>query len=336
MKTRQKLDAIIAELRSHAQFDPELWRLVDHATVTLRNVDAESLIQRYRDIVVSLVWLRRPSSDIEPLDNGHYSTFWWLRMLIQTEAELARRNIENVQLPDVPAVDTLIADCVPERDTRFRVWARVSKRGYLLKTLFAGEIWFSPAEGFADAALNTAQRDDELRRHRSRPGQQIKIVGPRGQLVTPMGDVKFTRKSTTYWLSSWSTGPDLRLIDEFGEGGSGVDACIVVWEPSEFDERINAAVERDHPGWLYASFPVQYIDQYEMVRMERLGVSMTKDFSFARQRELRLGLSPTSPSAIPTGGFLVKAGSIEDIAGVYDRNGSLIAGRGPQSLIKLD
>jgi hypothetical protein len=329
MSIQEKLDAVKNELRDLPDFDPEVWRMFDIATLKLRNVPVDVLVQRYRDIVATLLWLRRPSMDNEPITRGHYSTFWWLRMLSQTEAELERREISSIDVPESAIQELLIPECEPESETRFKTWARVSEMQRLLKTLTVGEIWFSPAEGFDDPKLNAAQRDDELRRHHSTPGQTQRIIGPNGRPITPIGDVTFSRQAAAYWLSSWSIGPDLRLIDEFQ-----VDACIVVWKPTEFDERISAAVERDLPGWLYASFPVQYVDQYDMMNTERMPVSMTKEFPFARQRELRLGLSARPPVVMPMGGFLVTTGSIEDIAGVYDRRGIKVEGSGPDRILK--
>jgi hypothetical protein len=329
MTIRQKLDAVKNELHGRPDFDPDMWRMFDLTTLKLRNVPDDKLVQRYRDIAATLLWLRRPSMDHEPIARGHFSTFWWLRMLSQTEAELERRKIANIDVPDGAIQEPLIPECEPELETRFKIWARVSQMQRLLKTLTAGEIWFSPAEGFDDPKLNAAQRDDELRRHHSTPGQTQRIVGPNGRPITPIGDLTYTRQAAAYWLSSWSIGPDLRLIDEFQ-----VDACIVVWKPSEFDERISAAVERDLPGWLYASFPIQYVDQYDMMNAERMPVSMTKEFPFARQRELRLGLSARPPVVMPMGGFVVKTGSIEDIAGVYDRQGIKVEGSGPDRILK--
>ncbi|MGF9562960.1 hypothetical protein AAIH70_05575 [Neorhizobium sp. BT27B] len=327
MTIREKLDVIRNELGGRPEFDPEMWKMLDLTTLKLRNVHGDKLVQRYRDIVTTLLWLRRPSMDNEPISQSHFSTVWWLRMLAQTEAELERRKITDIDVSEGASQERLIPDCEPEMETDFKTWARVSTMDRLLETLTAGEIWFSPAEGFDDPKLNAAQRDDELRRQRSTPGQTLKIVGSKGRSMIPIGDVTYTRQADAYWLSSWSTGPDLRLIDEFQ-----VDACLVVWNPSEFDERINAAVERDLPGWFYASFPIQYVDEYDMVNTERMSVSMTKEFRFARQRELRLGLLASSGAVKPAGGFLVKAGSIEDIASVYDRRGDKVAGSGPDCI----
>lgn len=103
--TLQKLAAIRGELQNHQGHDPDLWRGFDTITRMLRNVPNDQLAQRFRDIVLSFVWLRRPSTDIEPIENGHFSTMWWLRMLVQTEAELERRVLADIDVPDVPTAE---------------------------------------------------------------------------------------------------------------------------------------------------------------------------------------------------------------------------------------
>jgi hypothetical protein len=326
----KRLTILIEERRSDPRFDEELWRFVDKRTLNLRNLDAGTLAERSITISSAMLWLLGSERDREPIEAGYWSSWWWLRCWIQTEAELERRKLNRPTPQDVEAAPPVHPSCIPVRASVARIWSRIGERQHLLSTLREGRIRFGPAADYDKAALNLAQRDDELRRHRIRPSQALIMTTQDGRPITPLGDVRFTTTASPYWISSWSCEFDPRLFDAFGAGNPAIDSYIVVWRPEEFAGRIAAVVQRDMADWLFASMPIQYEDPYALLSGAKYPVSMTKDFSFAYQRELRLGLVLPSPiKSVGDAAIFLTAGSLEDIAGVYDPQGCRVAGTGP-------
>lgn len=329
--SKEKLDKILLDRQLNPQFDAELWRFLERQFKTLRGISDEILRERHRNICESILWLVAEDSDAEPIESGHCSTWWWLRALTQTETEMTRRGLVADNPPEVPESIALVEECRSDRRSHARVWSRVSERRWLLDTLKTGMIRFSPAESYDNASLNAAQRDDELRRHRFSPGEAVRITTASGKIVTPIGDIRYTRQTTPYWISSWTLGVDLRLIPVFGEGRPEVDSVLVLWKPEEFGARIDQNVTKTLPGWRFADIPITYIDPHALIPDQQLTVSMTKDMSYAIQRELRLALNPPDQH-VDVASFFLHIGSIEDIAGIYDTAGHKVAGSGPDRI----
>jgi len=327
-----RLQKLIDERRSDSRFDEELWLFLDNRTRTLRNVADEALTDRSRSVGKALLWLLDEPRDQVPCRAGYWSSWWWLRCWTQTQAELRRRDLTTPAPPDVAGPVALRAECRPVQAWWPVLWSRVGERQHLLDTLRLGRIRFQPAANYDDASLNDARRDNELERHRMRPSQSLIFTKEDGTSMRgATGDVRFTITTGPYWISCWSCELDPRLIDEFAAGDASVDSCIAVWDTEEMGNRIEAAAKQDLPGWTFADMPIQYRDPYAMEADPKLPVSMTKDISFAYQRELRLGLLPPSRAA-ETSALFIEIGSVEDIAGVYDRAGQKLMGSGPASL----
>lgn len=318
--------------RTDPRFNLAGWTALDEATRTLRNMADSVLMERYAMLDETLQWLLDDARDAEPIASGPFSSWWWLRAWRQTTAEMERRQIGVPSTAEAPRGFSLHPACLARRAACPVLWARVGQRDHLLGTLREGRILFSPARIYDDASMNDARRDDEYVRRRFRPGQETTVVSGGRMLSNPIGDVRYENSSSMpYWMSSWSTEVDLRLIDEFAQNDELVDSVIVVWDTAQFDDRLADVVTSQHSGWDYAAIPIRYDDPHAMEPVQRLPVSVTKEFGFAIQRELRLALKASRPDV--ENGFFVTMGSIQAIAGVYDASGRRLDGAGPETIV---
>lgn len=322
------------------RFDGELWTFMSKVSRNLQNLSDSELDARWVSIVKNILFVVGPSRDEQPIEAGAFSSWWWLRAFVQTECELGDRSRTVPAAPEVLDWPPLRPEFITTSSIAQRLWARVGRQDRLNETLEKGNIRFGSASSFDNPSLNAAQKDLELEKSSNRPGQSLRIERSDGRAVSPIGDVTFTTRSAReignqlvpvdYWLSSWSIEFDPRLCHEFG-----ANAIIVVWDPDEFAERVERAVERKRPGWTFADIPIQYFDPYDLQPSpnRRLHPSATKDFAFGYQRELRLAMiQPDEP--IPSGDAIVlEIGSLQDIAGLYDQVGTRIAGTGPESCL---
>ena len=110
MDTRKVLERIVSDRIGNRSFDYSLWSKVDEQTARLKGLTSEALIDRYRSVTTCIVWLVGPATDGETTKARHDSTWWWLRVLFQLEQELARRDLNNIELFDIPDPIPLISE----------------------------------------------------------------------------------------------------------------------------------------------------------------------------------------------------------------------------------
>lgn len=182
---------------------------------------------------------------------------------------------------------------------------RYSERQCLERSLTLGEFLLKPASSFKDRPGDTARQDDELTRVRHSQPHEVKIVHQRtGRELKPIGPVKFEEKSLTdYLIICFSKKWDRKLFAEF----KGSDACLVIHEVEEFQDRIHSAVEKVPPGWIGFDIAVDYEKPHP------LGMWFSKPSAYSYQEEWRFAWLPKAsfPKLSPT---LVTIGSISDIA----------------------
>ena len=222
---------LLKERRPDLRFDEVLWRFLDSQTMNLRNVSPRDLGERWAGLAKNILYLLGAARDVSPIERRGFSSWWWLRSLVQTEAELERRSLLRPAVPDVPGPYLLRPEFTLSNAERPQFWSRIGEERYLINTMEKGEIRFRAASSYDDASLNAARRDRELEKIRKRPGQVLEITGPDGRrLSAPIGDVTFSfvfgreingrLQPAEYWLSSWSSDFDPRLFAEFSQGAS--------------------------------------------------------------------------------------------------------------------
>lgn len=343
MNSTTRFERLLETRRSDPRFEDHIWRFMHRTSDNLRNLTEHELNDRWQSIAKNILYLVDPGRDFEPLSSKGFSSWWWLQTLVHTEAELANRGLPKPPVLDVPTPVPLRPEFRSERVIAPRLWARIGEARHLIPMLLEGEIRFRPASSYADSKLNEARYDTEFDKPRKRPGQALIMTRANGQRIDPIGDVSFSRRSTIevngtlkdleYWISSWSLEFDPRLFAEFSKDDAiACDACLVVWDTEAFGDRVDTAVHTRLRGWRFADIPVRYFDPYDFQPDDALPASMEKDFVFGHQRELRLCLG--SPMPVERGEpIFLRVGSLADIAGLYDVNGSKLAGAGPKTYL---
>lgn len=220
---------------------------------------------------------------------------------------------------------------------------RISRESWLMD-LLDGILRFAPAALYLDPTLDSARRDDELKKTYRRPGQVIQITGPEGRKIETIGDVFFSAHraleqdtkltDVPYWMCSFSSDLDPRLFEEFGKTDpTEAEACLIVFEPNEFVRRALSPLNDAAPLVRKSLFPVNYFDPHYTHR-GTLSARQSKDFRYAYEREMRFVLDPEGGPPLGDGGpFFVKIDSIADIAGVFSRSGRKLAGIGPDTFL---
>lgn len=202
------------------------------------------------------------------------------------------------------------------------------------KTMLDQLVRFAPATLYRELPVDHARSDQELSKAYKRPGQVIQI-DLKGSPIQAIGDVEFAMRrhieqdgalhDIPYWFCSFCSDLDPRLFHEF----SGSDACIIIFDPMEFVRRALPHLNRAAPMARKELFPNQYFDPY-FRGAHKLSPLVSKEMSFAYQREMRFVLDPEGGAPLADSDLFVEIGPLADIAAVYAPTGERISQvRGP-------
>ncbi|WP_149538829.1 hypothetical protein [Siccirubricoccus phaeus] len=340
------IDEILARRMVMPAHDAELWTFMARANGrNLRNLSDDALQARLNGIDRNIQYLdsgTTPRDDLRA-ERGWLSPWWWLRIRHWTVLEFEHRGLRPGPTPELPAMPALAPGFNGVVAGGQKRLVRISAKVWLLELLHRGRLRFAPAASYRDVALGAARTDEEMSKAYRRPGQVLQITGPRGEVITPIGDVEFTTSRSIerngvlievpYWLCSFSSDLDPRLFSEFPSGHADGDACLVIFDPMEFVRRALPHLNRAAPTATKKLFPTVYFDPYHHSG-ERLSPIVAKEMPYAYQREMRFALDPEGGSPLAGGDALfVEIGSIEDIAAVYSPFGTKLAGTGPDSFL---
>ncbi|MFH5927253.1 hypothetical protein [Roseomonas xinghualingensis] len=340
------INEILARRMAMPAYDTQLWTFMARANGrNLRNISDDALQERLNRIDRNIQYLDSsvtPRDDL-PAERGWLSPWWWLRIRHWTVLEFEHRGLTPGPTPTIPALPALASDFKGVVAGGRKLLVRISAKVWSLELLQRGRLRFAPATSYRDAALGGARADDEMSKAYHRPGQVLKITGPRGEFITPIGDVEFaTIRSierrgvlydVPYWLCSFSSDLDPRLFTEFPSGHLDGDACLVIFDPMAFVQRALPHLIQAAPRATKKLFPIEYFDLYHPAE-KRLSLLIAKEMPYAYQREMRFALDPEGGSPLAGGDALfVEIGSIEDIAAVYAPFGAKLAGTGPDSFL---
>lgn len=131
-------------------------------------------------------------------------------------------------------------------------------------------------------------------------------------------------------MMSFSSDLDPRLLDAFASADPEEDAFLVVFDVRAFFERAAPVLADAAPGGTYSLVQNDYFDPYDPPG-DGLQAIRSKLMGYAYKREVRFVVDPRTGtlSTAADGCLYVEIGSIEDMAGVYGRDGSKAAGIGP-------
>ncbi len=313
--SRPTLDAMKSCGHNEHFYDPDLWDLEYVSHRYLGGMSEAALHDRYAAIIHSMGSYLAPERDAIPIIN-YQSSWYWFQKEHQTRLEFAIRGIPAPSLTPHPLQHVgPLPDLGPVPNGE-RVVFRYGKRKHLEEMLVEGKIRFAPAQQYLGEDNNAARRDEELQKHRFMAGQYTTITLPNGQKTKPIGDIRHTVSGTSYHMACFSCVWDDQLFDAFD-----ADACIAVLAPEEFANRVETGGRAVFPGWRFHHNPVQYFDPYLIGRRERIDWAMSKDFRFAYQNEYRILWAQLNSAAID-GARFISAGSVQDIAKLYDRSGN--------------
>lgn len=128
------------------------------------------------------------------------------------------------------------------------------------------------------------------------------------------GNHQYTIKSKTdYYVyclsSSWSP----RLFGDFEK-----DSCLIIKNPSIFEERMVRALSRELPDWQGLGTKVTYIDPLNCSK-DGIEIFYSKHFKFAYQKEYRIAWYPSEPIE-KLKPFFIYLGNMEDICELIKLN----------------
>jgi len=193
---------------------------------------------------------------------------------------------------------------------------KFGKREHMEALLNRGIVRIAPASSFASAELNGARRDDELSLETKPSRSDLEALCRRDAIGPPAKEVVearawsyVTQAKTDYFVYCMAERFDHRLFDDFE-----ADACLVIRDPSVFEQRLRLHVGGGLDSWKAYSTQVDYIDPL-FPPLETLNPFFCKQFRFFYQREYRhLWIPPKEPG--PLKPFFADLGSLTDIAEV--------------------
>jgi hypothetical protein len=305
--------------------DIELWEFEYSVTRYLLNLKDEELDRRYLAIVKNLEFLVDDIRDVVPLRASFLSTWWWLRKLshVSIEYRLRARKVPPVRFGKL-AAPPIFKPASPNESSSL---ARYSRTEWNIDLCRRGAVRFSTASSYKNEELRSARSDDELNHHLFTRGDRVKLtLEGDGSEIPIIGDLRYTTHSLIdMYISCWSNEYDDRLFDEFpGPNGNAAESCCIIWNVEEFARRIETSTRSRFPDWGLYHFPISYFDPYENGN-NHISPGANKRFDFAYQREYRFIWSPLVTGQIQSS-ITCEIGSLEDIATVVLRDGSVICG----------
>ncbi|TAY85035.1 hypothetical protein [Rhizobium ruizarguesonis] len=334
------IEEIINLRRTMPAYDEELWSFMGRVSGrNLENVSNASLQERLDKIDRNIQYLDNGNTQRDSLhaDTGWLSPWWWLRARHWTMLEFHRRGASPAPTPGIRPMPALAPGFDGVMAGGRKLLVRLDEERWLLN-LLNGRVRFAPAASYRDTGLDAARADEEMSKAYRRPGQAIRITGPDGGMIDPIGDVVFASRRSVerngelhdipYWFCSFSSDLDPRLFEEF----TGSEACIVIFEPMKFVERALPHLNRAAPHTVKSLFQNEYFDPH-FPGGHKPKAMVSKEMTFAYQREMRFALDPEGGPPLADGALFVEIGSIKDIAAVYAATGAKIAGTGPDSFL---
>jgi len=264
-------------------YEPEFWEFQYETYRYLGRVAMSALADRYRALLRNMRALISSQRDVIPIQS-FLSSWYWYRKEHQTRLEFAMRGAElPVKAPAEPIRRVEInAPAHPSSPNSGDVIFRYARRKWVEEMVNRGLIRVNPASSYRALEFDAARRDKEQEKTRFMPGEYSEIITKDGRRQTFVGDVRSTVSAPSYYLLSCSCEFDRELFTDFR-----ADACAVIRDSDMFAARLETAAQKQLEGWLFHHNPVQYFDPYERHRNEYFDPTMSKDFSFAYQREYR-------------------------------------------------
>jgi hypothetical protein len=214
------VEEILDLRRTMPAYDEELWAVMDRVGGrNLVNLSDAALQERLDHLDRNIQYLDNGNTLRDGLhaDKGWLSPWWWLRARHWTILEFQRRNISPASTSTIPPMPALASRFDGVVTGGQKLLVRLGEARWLLQ-LLNGRIRFAPAGSYRNENLDAARADEEMSKAYRRPAQAIRITGPDGRTIEPIGDVVFASRRSVerngdlvdipYWFCSFSSDLD--------------------------------------------------------------------------------------------------------------------------------
>ncbi|WP_155738220.1 hypothetical protein [Pseudomonas putida] len=268
--------------QSRANYDADFWEFEYISYRYLSELDSRALEKRHAEIVKNLECLASPDRDVIPC-LSFLSSWYWYRKEHQTRLEMAMRGISApLSSGYQPKSGTGDVPVRPRHPNAGDVLYRYGNLKWLDKLSEVGGLRMWHADFYAKLETDVARQDHEMVKDRFLNGPKTIITNMDGLRIPTVGDVRISHSGPEYFLLCMSCDWDVGLFDDFN-----VEHCGIVEDVDGFALKLEVALARAMPGYLFHHNPVEYFDPYEGVKNQYYSHAMSKDFKYAYQREYR-------------------------------------------------
>jgi hypothetical protein len=258
----------------------------------------------------------------------------WEQKLTDLNLEYYRRSqdMEAIARPEHLPFHQAALDLV-KANSRLRchldrkpVFCRYGELRWMRELYEEGKLLLSPASHYLAAEHGLARQDNELllTTFVSPYHYDLGMLHPRTAPHLPPDRCWLElehRKPSDHYLYCLTVTFDFRYFVDFGAETAPAEACVLIHDQAQFEERLIAAVSRVLPSWHVSFGMVRYVDPYFIIE-ELPGVGADifyyKNFRYMYQMEYRLVALPPRSAIHSLEASLdrlpVTLGSLVDIA----------------------
>lgn len=287
----------------------------------LENAAPELLDLREKDLRAN-IWTTYGDGSVRAIPEPARRQFFFTK-IIELEAERKlRAGSGDIQFDEAAIRHLATCDYTPVRPrtppslptSPFLV--RYSEERYIEDALSDGVFKISPATTYADASLNAAQYDEELRHHTVTPHESIpfKLIGtdtpdgPEHEIAHRALELYRYMEVSNFYVLCCAAGFDCRMFNDFK-----ADAALIIHGREEFIRRLGDAVAQHVPS-TFSHGKVGYYDPY--TPPPELIPAFSKRFTYAYQDEYRFVWKASSGMQLEP--FFINIGPMNDIATIVE------------------
>lgn len=228
--------------------------------------------------------------------NSPERMFWfqhWIRICAEAELRTIYANqIANVYLTKkthqfLEKIDIKKLKQIRSKTEKQNYLYKYGKEKFLRKIIEDGEIYIRPASFYSDSSLNSAIKDDELRRYylfnQNYKNVNIKIQLNNENHSINKGIYKKTINSD-YYVYCLAEFFDPRLFNDFD-----ADSCLIIKHPQDFIKKIKNSLAGEL--FSFSCGKVKYFDPLLDNPFETTLI-YSKNFAYSYQNEFRLAFVP--------------------------------------------
>jgi len=300
----------------------------------LEHLNEDDLVKRFKDIFANITSLTE-SDDMFKIGILHPTKEvggYWAEIFTHVLEECGLRGYKYPEPFAYKLKDTQIPKHdwpgLPKAQKAFKLMklkegnflAKFGQYEHLISTLNTGLIRIMPASYYNDSSLNAAIKDSELEISVLGLPTECKIevldekTGGATQVINPIGNIKYTRQSSTNYYAYCLASTYLpRLFGDFE-----ANCCLIIKNPHRFIERLMLAFHKKSPDFSSCSEPIHYFDPLN-AKTAKLDVFFSKHFRYSYQKEYRIiWLPPKATMSLEP--VYLELGNLEDCCEIISLN----------------